>query len=78
MSAVLVAMAVTLICSLIMDVASSRTGALVGALVLGLTPSVWGQATSAEVYALHIFFIALLDFAHGFGSPVQAAHLVRH
>jgi len=60
MSAVLVAMAVTLTCSLIRDMASSGTGALVGALILGLTPSVWGQATSAEVYALHLFFIALL------------------
>ena len=35
-------------------------GAVVGALLLGFSPLFWGHALIAEVYTLHIFFIALI------------------
>jgi len=48
---------------LIFETVSARNGLRAGilsALALGLAPLVWSQALIAEVYTLHIFFVALL------------------
>lgn len=42
------------------NVTQSRAAATIAALTLAVSPLFWSQATRAEVYALHSFFVALL------------------
>lgn len=42
------------------NVTRSRAASLIAALTLAVSPLFWSQATRAEVYALHSFFVALL------------------
>ena len=60
MSAFFAVMTVWLVYSLAFRITSSKTGALVGALVFAFTPVLWSQAVPAEVYTLHTFFVAIL------------------
>ncbi len=60
MSAVFGILAVLLVYSLVLRLASSQLSALVGALVFAFTPIFWFQTVCAEVYTLHTFFVALL------------------
>ncbi|MBW2064743.1 MAG: DUF2723 domain-containing protein [Deltaproteobacteria bacterium] len=46
--------------SLVKRMTGSRFGAFFSALVLAFSQVFWSQSTSAEVYTLHIFFVALL------------------
>ncbi|MBW2000087.1 MAG: DUF2723 domain-containing protein, partial [Deltaproteobacteria bacterium] len=46
--------------SLVKRMTGSRFGALFTALVLAFSQVFWSQSASAEVYTLHIFFVALL------------------
>jgi tetratricopeptide (TPR) repeat protein len=60
MSAVFGVLAVALVYSLIWRMSGSKVGAWVGGGVLAFIPVFWWLAVAAEVYALHIFFVALM------------------
>ncbi|MDB9822134.1 DUF2723 domain-containing protein [Deltaproteobacteria bacterium] len=51
---------VWLVYNIIYKITSSIASAVFGAFTLAFTPLFWGQTVSAEVYPLHIFFVALL------------------
>ena len=60
MSAVFGVLAVGLVYSLIWRMTGSKVGAWVGGGVLAFIPVFWWQAMAAEVYTLHVFFVALM------------------
>ncbi|MBN2126720.1 MAG: DUF2723 domain-containing protein [Deltaproteobacteria bacterium] len=60
MSSFFASMTVWITCAVIFRITSSRVASVSGALVLGFTPVFWSQSVSAEVYTLHVFFVALL------------------
>jgi tetratricopeptide (TPR) repeat protein len=60
MSAVFGVLAVGLVYSLIWRMSGSKVGAWVGGGVLAFIPVFWWQTVAAEVYALHVFFVALM------------------
>jgi len=60
MAAVFGVFGVLAVYSLIERMTGSRLGAWVGGGVLAFTPLFWWQTVAAEVYALHIFFVALM------------------
>ncbi len=60
MSVAFAVLAVWLVYSFVLKTTSSQLSALIGALVFAFTPILWSQTVSAEVYALHVFFVALL------------------
>jgi hypothetical protein len=60
MSAVFSAASAWGVYSLILKMSCSRIGGLVGGLVLAFAPLQWMQAVCAEVYSLHVFFVALM------------------
>ena len=60
MSACLAVASVWLVYSMILKWTGSRTAGFVGAGVLAFSPVFWLQSVSAEVYTLHMFFVALL------------------
>jgi Flp pilus assembly protein TadD len=60
MSTVLAVLTVWLVYSFVLKITSSQVSALVSALFLAFTPIFWSQTVSAEVYSLHLFFVALL------------------
>jgi tetratricopeptide (TPR) repeat protein len=60
MSTFLGATTVWLTYAVILKLAASRAAALAGALTLAFLPAFWSQTVSAEVYALHAFFVVLL------------------
>jgi len=60
MSSMFAVLTVWLVYSLIVRITTSRLSAFAGTLFLAFTPVLWSQTVSAEVYTLHIFFVALL------------------
>ncbi|MDY7038375.1 MAG: DUF2723 domain-containing protein, partial [Thermodesulfobacteriota bacterium] len=60
MSIFFVVFTVWLVYDLTLKITSSKAASIIGALVLAFTPVFWSQTVSAEVYSLHIFFVALL------------------
>jgi tetratricopeptide (TPR) repeat protein len=60
MSAVFGVLAVWTVYSLIQRMSGSRVGAWAGAGVLAFIPVFWWQTVAAEVYAPHVFFVALM------------------
>ena len=60
MSAVFGVMTVGVVYSLIWRMSGSKVGAWVGAGVLAFLPVFWWQTVAAEVYTLHLFFVALM------------------
>ncbi len=60
MSTVLAVLTLWLVYSFVLRITTSQGSALVSALFLAFTPIFWSQAVSAEVYSLHLFFVALV------------------
>lgn len=60
MSTVLAVLTLWLVYSLVLRITASQVSALVGSLVLAFIPVFWSQTICAEVYSLHLFFVALL------------------
>jgi hypothetical protein len=60
MSSMFAVLTVLLVYSLIVRMTASKLSAFAGTLFLAFTPVLWSQTVSAEVYTLHIFFVALL------------------
>src|SRR5512136_927551 len=60
MAAVFGVLGVMAVYSLIARMTGSKLGAWVGGGVLAFIPVFWWQAVAAEVYTLHIFFVALM------------------
>ena len=60
MSSMFAVLTVWLVYSLIVRITTSRLSGFAGTLFLAFTPVLWSQTVSAEVYTLHIFFLALL------------------
>jgi Flp pilus assembly protein TadD len=60
MSTVLAVLTLWLVYSFVLKITSSQVSALVGSLLLAFLPVFWSQTISAEVYSLHLFFVALL------------------
>ncbi len=60
MSGVFLTLTVWLVYVIILRVTSSALPAVTAALYLAFTPLFWFQCVSAEVYPLHVFFVALM------------------
>ena len=60
MSSIFAVLAILLVYSLIVRMTASKLSAFSGTLFLAFTPLFWSQTVSAEVYTLHVFFVALL------------------
>jgi len=60
MSAVLATATLWILYSLVREMTGSRLGAFFSTLILAFVQVFWSQTASAEVYTLHIFFVALL------------------
>ena len=60
MSAFFAVATLWLVYGLIVRITSSKLAAFVGTLILAFVSGFWFQTVAAEVYALHIFFVALL------------------
>ena len=60
MSGFFLTLTVLLVYTIILRATSSALSAAVAALFLAFTPLFWSQSVSAEVYPLHIFFLALM------------------
>jgi hypothetical protein len=60
MCAVFGVLAVWVVYGLIERISGSRVGAWAGAGVLAFIPLFWWQAVAAEVYTVHLFFVALM------------------
>ena len=60
MSAFFAVATLLLVYSLIVKITASNLAAFVGALILAFVSIFWFQTVAAEVYVLHVFFVALL------------------
>ncbi|MBW1742973.1 MAG: DUF2723 domain-containing protein [Deltaproteobacteria bacterium] len=60
MSSMFAVLTVWLVYSLIFRITTSKLSSFAGTLFLAFTPVLWSQTVSAEVYTLHVFFVALL------------------
>jgi len=60
MSAVFIAFSIGILHDMVLRITESRVASLAASLFLSFTPLFWQQSVSAEVYSLHIFFVAVL------------------
>lgn len=60
LSAIFAALAVALVCLIVLDLTNSVVAAFVSAIALAISPVFWSQAVVAEVYALNALFVAAI------------------
>ncbi|MFC1838808.1 protein O-mannosyl-transferase family [Thermodesulfobacteriota bacterium] len=77
MSSFFTVLAVWIVYFLILKITLSRVAAFSASILLAFTPLIWSQTYAAEVYPLHVFFVALLLFLlHRWDETKKYSHLI--